>query len=159
MTTRVTTTTLAFMALLQTASAQYTGWQHSGSMYILTTPEGANLPATASEENFPVLVRLNKDVFDFKQAKDNGEDIRFSDAAGKPLAYQIEEWDAAVGNASIWVRISAIKGNAHQEIKMFWGKADAAGESSGTAVFNESNGYLCVFHMTDPVKDEVGVLT
>jgi len=159
MTTKVTTTTLAFLALLQTASAQYTGWQHSGSMYILTTPEGANLPTTASEENFPVLVRLNKDGFDFKQAKDNGEDIRFSDAAGKPLAYQIEEWDAAVGNASIWVRIPAIKGNAHQEIKMFWGKADAAGESSGTAVFNESNGYLCVFHMTDPVKDEVGVLT
>ncbi|MBJ7284268.1 MAG: hypothetical protein JHD00_04135, partial [Akkermansiaceae bacterium] len=29
----------------------------------------------------------------------------------------------------------------------------------GAAVFNESNGFLCVFHMTDPVKDEVGALT
>jgi hypothetical protein len=27
------------------AFAQYPGWQHSGSLYILTTPEGANLPA------------------------------------------------------------------------------------------------------------------
>jgi len=159
MMTKVTTTTLAFLAMFQTASAQYAGWQHSGSMYILTTPEGANLPATAAEENFPVLVRLHKDGFDFKQAKANGEDIRFADAAGKPLAYQIEEWDAAAGNASIWVRIPTIKGNAHQAIKMFWGKADAAGESSGTAVFNEANGYLCVFHMADPVKDEVGALT
>ena len=32
----------------ETASAKYRGWQHSGSMYLLTTPEGANLPATAS---------------------------------------------------------------------------------------------------------------
>ena len=156
--TKMTTTTLAFLALLQTASAQYTGWQHSGSMYILTTPEGANLPATAVEENFPVLVRLNKDGFDFKQAKANGEDIRFADATGKPLAYQIEEWDAAAEMAIIWVRIPVIKGNAHQEIKMLWGKADAISESKGKAVFNESNGYVCVMHMDDSAKDEVGVL-
>ena len=159
MKTIVTTMTLAFLALLQTASAQYPGWQHSGSMYILTTPAGANLPATAAEEGFPLLVRLKKNGFDFTQAKANGEDIRFADAAGAPLAYQIDEWDAAEGTASIWVRIPTIKGNAHQQIKMFWGKADAAGESTGAAVFNESNGYLCVFHMADPVKDEVGVLT
>ncbi len=159
MKTKVITTTLAILALLQTASAQYPGWQHSGSMHILTTPEGANLPATSVEVGFPLLVRLSRDGFDFAQAKANGEDIRFADATGKPLAYQIEEWDAATGSASIWVRIPTIKGNAHQAIKMFWGKTDAPGESSGAAVFNESNGYLCVFHMTDPVKDEVSVLT
>ncbi|MCY2953082.1 MAG: hypothetical protein NTU53_14055, partial [Planctomycetota bacterium] len=39
-------------AILQTASAQYQGWQHSGSIYLLTTPEGANLPASASEDGF-----------------------------------------------------------------------------------------------------------
>jgi hypothetical protein len=75
--------------LLQAASAQYPGWQHSGSIYLLTTPEGADLPATASEENFPALVRLNKDWFDFSQAKALGEDIRFS-REGTPLAYQVE---------------------------------------------------------------------
>jgi hypothetical protein len=147
-----------FMTLLATARAGYDGWQHTGSIWILTTPEGANLPATASEENFPVLVRLSKDGFNFSQAKAGGDDIRFANAAGTPLAYQVEEWDAAAGTASIWVRIPVIKGNAHQEIKMFWGKADAVSESKGKAVFNESNGYVCVMHMTDPVKDEVGVL-
>jgi len=146
------------MTLLATARAGYVGWQHSGSIWILTTPEGANLPATATEANFPVLVRLNKDGFDFSKAKAGGEDIRFTDAAGTPLAYQIDEWDAAAGTASIWVRIPVIKGNAHQEIKMLWGKADAVSESKGKAVFNESNGYVCVMHMTDPVKDEVGAL-
>ena len=54
------------------AAAQYPGWQHSGSMFILTTPEGANLPASAVVKDFPVLVRLNKDSFDFSKAKANG---------------------------------------------------------------------------------------
>ena len=140
------------------ASAQYQGWQHSGSLYILTTSDGANLPASASEDGFPLLVRLHKDFFNFSQAKAQGEDIRFSTSTGTPLAYQIEEWDAANGTAGIWVRIPDIKGNARQEIKLYWGKTDATSESSGTAVFNESNGFLSVWHMNDPVKDEVGTL-
>jgi len=155
---RVLVCVIISLAFFQVAQAQYQGWQHSGSLCILTTPEGANLPATASEDNFPVLVRLNKEWFDFSQAKVNGEDIRFTAAAGIPLVYQIDEWDPAAGTASIWVRIPNIKGNTQQEIKMFWGKADAGSESSGKAVFNESNGYLSVWHMNDPAKDEVGTL-
>ncbi|MCX6872749.1 MAG: DUF2341 domain-containing protein [Verrucomicrobia bacterium] len=143
------------LAIPTTASAQYPGWQHDASFFILTTPEGANLPATATAEGFPLLVRLDKDSFDFKQAQATGADLRFA-AAGKPLAYQIDQWDAAAGTAAIWVRIPTIKGNARQELKMFWGKADAKGESSGKAVFNESNGYLSVWHMGEPVTDDVG---
>ena len=58
------------------ADAQYPGWQHSGSIYILTTPEGVDVPATAVIENLPVLVRLHKDSFDFRQAKADGADLR-----------------------------------------------------------------------------------
>ena len=142
------------------AFAQYPGWQHEGSLYLITTPDGANLPASASEENFPVLIRLNQRTFDFSQAKPNGDDIRFS-AEGKPLAYQIEEWDSAAGSACLWVRIPVIKGNARQGIKLHWGKPDAATESNGKAVFNESNGFVSVMHLNDPKepKDEVGTLT
>ena len=152
---RLTIGALIVFSMISGVQAQYAGWQQAGSIYILTTPEGANLPATATEENFPLLVRLNKETFDFKQAKAGGEDIRFS-SSGKPLAYQVEAWDAAAGEASIWVRIPLIKGNARQEIKMHWGKPDAASESSGSAVFNASNGFVAVLHMNDPVKDEVG---
>jgi len=127
-------------------------------MFLLTTPDGAELPATASEENFPVLVRLDKDGFAFGEAQANGEDIRFATSAGVPLNYQIDSWDATAGKALIWVRMPTIKGHARQEIKVFWGKADAKSESDGKAVFNESNGYLSVWHMNDPVKDEVGTL-
>jgi hypothetical protein len=153
-------TCLLLLAASVAAAAPYQGWQHSGSLWILTTPDGANLPATAREEGFPILVRLSKELFDFSQAKAAGADIRFS-AEGKPLAYQIEQWDAAQGTASIWVRIPTIKGNSRQEIKMYWGQADAVSASGGAAVFNESNGFAAVMHMSDsanPVQDEVGML-
>lgn len=155
---RLTIGALILFSMISVAQAQYAGWKGAGTFYILTTPEGANLPATATEENFPLLVRLNKETFDFTQAKAGGEDIRFS-AAGQPLAYQVEAWDAATGKASIWVRIPLIKGNARQEIRMHWGKADAVSESKGDAVFNASNGFISVLHMNDPVKDEVGSVT
>jgi len=147
--------TLPLLALLQTAPAQYPGWRQSGSIYLLTTPDGANLPATATETNFSALVRLTKEFFDFSQAKAKGEDLRFA-AAGKALAYQIEDWDPAGGTASVWVRIPVIKGNERQEIKMFWGKADAAPESNGGAVFNADNGFLSVLHLDEALKDETG---
>jgi len=82
------------------AGADYSGWSHTGSIYILTTPEGADLPSTALLENFPVLIRLNKTFFHFGEAKPDGADIRFSTGAGDPLAYQIEAWDAAKGEAT-----------------------------------------------------------
>jgi hypothetical protein len=146
----------AFVLSTGAAWAQYPGWQHSGSLFLNTTPDGANLPASAALDGFPVLVPLHKDFFHFAEAKPNGEDLRFSTSAGAPLVFQIEQWDAAHGTASVWVRVPAIQGNERQEIKMHWGKADAASESNGKAVFNETNGYLSVWHMGDVVADEVG---
>ena len=139
-------------------AASYQSWSHAGALALLTTPDGANLPAGTSVEGFPVLVRLHQDWFGFKQAKPNGEDIRFATAAGAPLAYQIDEWDAAKGTASIWVRVPKIEGNARQMIRVHWGKADAASESNGKAVFNEANGFASVWHLGDTVVDEVGTL-
>ncbi len=133
-------------------------WKHSGSIYLLTTPEGADLPALAVVEEFPVLVRLHSDFFDFRQAKGDGADLRFSTSTGERLAYQIEEWDAAGGTASVWVRIPRIEGNSRQQIRMHWGNPSSKSESNGQQVFNASNGYLGVFHMNGPVTDETGVL-
>ena len=137
---------------------RYGNWKHSGSLWILTTPEGANLSASTAEDYFPLLVRLNKDFFDFQQARSHGEDIRFTDSSNVPLSYEIEQWDPTNGSASIWVRIPHIKGNERQELKMFWGNESAASESSGKAVFNESNGYVSVWHMNGAIKDSVGTL-
>ena len=138
---------------------QYTGWKSSGSLHILTTPQGADLPGGAQVRDFPLLVRLDKNWFDFSQVQPKGEDVRFSAHDDKPLAYEIEQWDAAAGTASIWVRIPLIKGNASQAIRMYWGKADAASESNGKAVFNASNGYVTVWHLNGEAKDSTGAFT
>ena len=137
---------------LRETAAQYGDWKHAGSMYIVTTPDGANLPAIALEKDFPLLVRLNKDFFDFSQAKPRGEDIRFS-ANGKPLAYQIEHWDAAAGNADVWVRIPTIKGNDQQAIKMHWGNDKVPSESNGEQVFVTTEGFAGVWHLGDNLQD------
>ncbi len=145
-------------AQTDSASSAYRNWPHSGALTILTTPDGADLPKGTIVEEFPLLIRLNKEWFDFTQAKAGGEDIRFSTETGKVLTYEIEEWDAAKGTATIWVRIPHIEGNSRQTLHIHWGKADAASESSAKAVFNESNGYVSVWHMGDTVRDEVGTL-
>lgn len=146
------------LVLAGRATAGYPGWKHSGSVFVLTTPQGTNLPAGSSVEGFPLLVRLHKDFFDFRQVQVNGQDLRFASNTGEPLAYQIEEWNADKGVASIWVRVPKIQGNSRQEIKLYWGKADAKNESNGKAVFNESNDFVGVLHMSGPVKDETETL-
>lgn len=142
------------------ASAQYGEWRQRASLVLLTTPDGANLPTAAREENFPVLVRLDRETFDFSQARADGADLRFS-ADGKPLAYQIEQWDSAAGKACVWVRVPEIRGNARQTITIHWGQPAAASESSGKAVFNESGGHAVVMHLgdVDAVQDEVGTVS
>ncbi|MEI6606685.1 MAG: DUF2341 domain-containing protein [Verrucomicrobiota bacterium] len=143
----------------QVVAQSYSTWAHAAALPILTTPQGAELPPTATVNDFPILLRLNAGNFDFSQAKPKGDDIRFSSAEGARLFYQIEEWDTAAATASIWVKIPSIKGNAVQLIKMYWGKADATSESSGAAVFNASNGYASVLHMDEALTDEGGLVT
>ena len=143
---------LVFAGFLSQASAQYDDWKHSGLMYIVTDSAGTDLPASAVEKNFPLLIRLSKEYFDFSQAKPQGEDVRFS-SKGKPLAYQIERWDAKGGEADIWVRIPTIKGEDQQAIKMHWGNEKVSSESNGEQVFRTTEGFAAVWHLGASLED------
>jgi len=161
----MTTLRLLFVFMLaavvfsaEASSADYARWQYSGSLYILTTANGANLPETAVVKDFPLLVRLHSDWFEFGQAQPGGDDVRFATGDGEPLVYQIEQWDPESGTASIWVRVPEIKGNVKQEIRLLWGNADARSESNGKKVFDSSNGYLTVLHMGETPHDETGTI-
>ncbi len=132
-----------------------TEWRHSASLWILTTPEGAAMPAGATFEGFPVLVRLDGGTFRFDEARADGADLRFSLGDGTVLSHQLEEWDPAARSASAWVRLPRIEGNAQQEIRIHWGNAGAEAGVRGAGVFEASNGYLGVWHMGGP-RDEVG---
>lgn len=143
---------LIISLLLTDVRAQYDNWRHSGSMFILTTPEGANLPASAEVHGFPLLVRLRQEFFDFSQAMPMGADVRFS-AKGVPLDYEIERWDAEGGCAEIWVRIPSIKGNTQQEFVMHWGNDQVSNESQGERVFRTEDGFAAVWHLGDQLND------
>jgi len=140
------------------AAEPFAQWQHSAPLVINTTPGGANLPAEAREEHFPLLVRLHADWFDFRQAHPEGHDLRFSDAAGSPLDLEIEEWNPAEGRAQVWVRIPLITGNARQTVRMHWGQPAAPSVSNGPAVFNPERGFRAVFHLAEPTRDSSGRL-
>ena len=138
--------------------AQGSGGEQSASLYILTTPDGADLPAGAVVEDFPLLVRLHSDTFDFSAVQPGGADLRFATAEGSALPHQVESWDAREGRACIWVRVPRIEGNAAQELKLTWGGDEAERRSSGSAVFNASNHFGSVWHLGEEVVDEVGTL-
>ncbi|MEY3457841.1 MAG: hypothetical protein RL215_998 [Planctomycetota bacterium] len=138
--------------------AALSDWKHSGMLWILTTAEGVALPAESSVQQFPLLVRLHRDTFDFRQAAANGADVRFANEAGEILPHQVEEWDAAAGTAAIWVRIPEIRGAARQPLRMYWGNPQAVSTSDGAAVFQESNGFRGVWHLQDSVRDAVGAI-
>ncbi len=135
-----------------------TSRSYSASFYVLTATNGANLPAAASETNFPILLRLNASNFNFSQAQTNGADILFTTANSNSLPYEIEQWDAVNGTASIWVQIPSIRGNTNQQLLMFWGNTNAISQSSGSSVFNSANGFACVLHMNG-TADSTGTLT
>ena len=138
------------------SNAQFNNWKHKGSFYILTNKNGVYIPSTSIEKDFPLLIRLNKDFFNFKEATKQGNDIRFSTENGTPLSYQIEEWNVINETAIVWIKIPVIKGDTIQRINIFWGNKNAKSESNGKAVFNELNGYQSVWHMQDLIHDVVG---
>ncbi len=145
---------LAFGAILLAATQLAAASPGSGSLWILTTPDGAALPASTTVEGFPLLVRLNGDSFRFADALPDGTDIRFTSADGTPLAHQVEEWDPSSQRASVWVRIPAIRGNDQQELRIHWGGPSTPAPTTGK-VFDASNGFAAVWHLGTTPRDEV----
>ncbi len=123
----------------------YTTWGFSRNITINTSGI-----TTTNCVGFPMLVRLTSSTFDFNQARDSGQDIRFSKSNGVRLPYQIERWNKGSSLAEIWVKVDTVYGNnSTQYIKMYWGKSGVSSKSHGTDVFDTANGFVGVWHMSD----------
>jgi Domain of unknown function (DUF2341)/Concanavalin A-like lectin/glucanases superfamily len=125
-------------------------WTHSMKVYLNTSSSGANINKNVF--GFPVLVRLTKSttLFDFSQARSNGEDVRFLKSDNTFLRYEIERWDAAQAQAQLWVRIDTIAGNnTTQCVTMCWGNPSAASHSNGAGVFDTLNNFSGVWHLNE----------
>jgi len=124
---------------------------------ILTNGDGAALPETAVVEEFPILLRLHRDFFDFSQAHPDGDDLRFTTSQGQLLAAQLDHWNPSAGEAAVWIRVPRIVGNARQVLNMYWG--NSAAQRDSRPVFDATNGYAAVVHLGEPLQDDLGTLT
>jgi hypothetical protein len=131
-----------------TTIIQNPSWNHSRTLILNTSAAGANV--TSDIVNFPALIRLNADNFDFSQAQVNGGDLRFAKQENKMLSCEVERWDPVAKLAEIWVRVDTVFGNnGTQTITMYWGNPAAGDSSNGSAVFDTTNGFIGVWHMNE----------
>jgi hypothetical protein len=123
-------------------------WKYSRQLFLNTSTSGADI--SGNVYNFPVLVRLTGNSFDFSQAKSDGSDIRFAKVNGAVLPYEIERWDASHGSAEIWVKVDTVHAfDSTRSIAMFWGNSDVASASNGATVFDTAAGFKAVYHLNN----------
>jgi hypothetical protein len=143
---RVIKTDVVVTSGMTTTITDYLMWANFKRLYLNTTPSGADI--TGNVMNFPALVRLTSNNFDFSQARSGGEDIRFMKKDGTPLPFEIERWDAAGQAAEIWVKVDTVYANdSTQNIIMRWGNTIAVSASDGAAVFDTADGFQGVWHL------------
>ncbi|WP_241022209.1 MotA/TolQ/ExbB proton channel family protein [Burkholderia sp. Ac-20353] len=129
-------------------------WSYRKAITIDAGPKGANL--TESAGRVPLLIRLHSGNFQFDGLADNGADIRFVAADDKtPLNYHIEQYDAMLGVALIWVDIPQLPAGAAQSIWMYYGNKKAPDGGKPAETFDAD--YTLVYHFNSaagaPPKD------
>lgn len=131
----------------------YALWPHKRSAKLLYSGAGGFV-LESSIDTFPILVRLTGDPV--SSLDPTGSSLRFASLDGAHLHYEIERWDPARQEADVWLLVPANrKGSDNYGIVVYWGLADAAGWSDGTAVFDTAQGWVGVWHFSgsDPLRD------
>lgn len=126
----------------------YQAWSNNRDIFLNTTSAGADIDQ--NQFDFPVLVRLDSTHLSFNQVRGNAEDLRFSNANGRPLSVSIQSWDSAGGTGLIWVKADTILGNNSQQyIRMHWGQPQTTAGARTDAVFDTSLGYGGAWHLDE----------
>jgi hypothetical protein len=124
----------------------YPEWSHSLDLYYDTSPDRVNL--SGDVHGFPVLVRLTSAEFPFAEARDSGQDLRFSKPDGTPLSFEIDRYDPVAGKAEIWILMDTVKADYRGRLaRLHWGNPAAASASSPNDVFKGSDGFVSVWHL------------
>jgi hypothetical protein len=74
-----------------------------------------NAASTQNLVDFPVLIALDNTRIDYSLTQNQGQDLRFFDADGTPLAYEIESWNES-GTSYVWVRTADDLGSTTDSI-------------------------------------------
>jgi hypothetical protein len=139
------------------AETEFKDWKFHRKVDIKANYVG--FPSGTVIRDFPLLVRLNNDNFDFTQAGAGGKDVRFSTADGKPIAFEIERWEAdgSSGRADVWVALDSIRGNDDSaRVFLHTGNDSALAASDGTKVFDAEKGFSAAWHFNETAKGASG---
>ena len=123
-----------------------TWWNTAWTRRSNITLNGNNFSGATSLTDFPVLITLNSGNIDYSLTQNGGQDLRFFDADGTPLAYEIETWNES-GNSYVWVRVPLIDATGADSISMYYGNVTAAAGQNASAVW--SSDYSAVYHLND----------
>lgn len=137
----------------KTTSVSNPQWHYCRNITLNTSPAGADIQDDIYD--FPVLIRLTSDNFDFTQAGGDGSDLMITGSDGTPRPFAIEQWNMADQKADIWVTVDTVYGNdSSQSITLYWGNEDTSIPPSGT-VFDTAEGFAGVWHLGDAATDSV----
>ncbi|KKU82931.1 MAG: hypothetical protein UY09_C0001G0005 [Parcubacteria group bacterium GW2011_GWA2_47_8] len=129
------------------------GWQYRRKLTI------NNSASTETLTNFPLLVALNSSRVTYANTQDAGQDIRFTDANGQQLDYEIENWNEAA-TSNVWVRVPSITAASTGEyIYMYYGNPSATDGQNAQGVWDSN--YKMVQHLeesTNPYNDSTNNL-
>lgn len=129
-------------------------WSYRKAITIDASPKGANL--TESAGRVPLLIRLHSGNFQFDGLADNGADIRFVSSDDKtPLNYHIDQYDAVLGVALIWVDVPKMPAGSTESIWMYYGNKNAPDAGKPAETFDADT--TLVYHFNGasgtPPKD------
>lgn len=114
---------------------------------------------SASTENlidFPMMVKLTPERFDYSFAQVDGDDIRFVDSDGTALDYECDTWELD-GDSFFWVRVPQIDALSTADyFWMYYGTPTVGSGENVAAVWNA--GYEAVYHMNDNPADSTQIL-
>jgi hypothetical protein len=129
-------------------------WKYSSVVCFNTSSSGAGVDKDVRD--FPVLIRLTGNNFNFNEAQSQGNDIRFAGSDNSFIPFEIERWNPVTELAEVWVNIDTVRGNnSGQTIVMYWGNPDATVASDGAAVFDTVRGFQAVWHFNQLSADSV----
>ncbi len=133
----------SFLELRLTANPPATDWWNTAwTRRLKLTLDNSGQAENLSD--FQLLVALNGTRLTYADAQANGADVRFTDAAGNPLSYEIESWNPA-GTSYLWVRVPQIAASSSSGyIYLYYGNPGAAAGANAAAVWA---GYGGVWHL------------
>ncbi|MDB5050593.1 MAG: hypothetical protein JWO30_3664 [Fibrobacteres bacterium] len=130
-------------------------WKHKAVVNLDYAHMGIGTDEVVTD--FPLLIRLTRSNFTLYQAGDGGRDLRFATSEGRMLPYEIGRWDAANGEADVWIKTDTLRSDGSSSpILMFWGNTAALSAADPAKVFPPKAGWTAVWHLGETSKGTTG---